>query len=121
MLFEVEQQSVLEAQRVRWLQHSSTLQLSAAADGRVTEETVRKIATLQKKLMAASDDLLASLMPWRFSPEQQQEQEKAAAAELKQRWESHFGDMADPETQKRIQATVAALQDTSNARRPTST
>lgn len=79
------------------------------------------LKSLQKAGTSAFDDLLASYFPWHYDTTSRDEREKEEVKELRAAWESHYGKLDDPETQKKLAAARKALLDAAAETRPPDT
>lgn len=73
---------------------------------RITADSLNK---LQQESGHILDDLLSEYQPWFYSAKSREEREREEFRELESAWNSRFGDLNDPETQKKLEAVRDAL------------
>lgn len=98
VLDQLESRNMREIYRIEHAQHLASLPVSSAEG-------------LQKSWHAASQitiKMINSLFPW-FKIPGENEQFQESVERMRSQWTSEWGDMNDPETQKRIWATACAL------------
>lgn len=67
------------------------------------------VADTQKQAIASLEDVLSYYMPWEYHKKTSEERERQEANRLRGAWQHTFGDLNDPEVQKKVAAVRAAL------------